>query len=138
MNLTKELAAWAGNEMDATHAPSHVEKAQHAIIDGIAVALAGASVPVSLLLRDFLGIEESPSSDARALIGGGRAPDGGAAAKLNAVAMHSLDFDDISHPAYAHVTTVMLPALLTVGCPAATGEDIVSAYLIGLEVSNRL
>src|SRR3546814_1736597 len=50
------------------------------------------------------------------------------AALLHGTAAHALDYDDTNHPAYAHPSAVLLPALLAVApLTDATGADLVSA-----------
>jgi len=61
------------------------------------------------------------------------------AALLHGTAAHALDYDDTNHPAYAHPSAVLLPALLAVApLTPATGADIVSAYIVGFEMFGKL
>ncbi|CDZ63842.1 MmgE/PrpD family protein [Neorhizobium galegae bv. orientalis] len=74
--------------------------------------------------------DDHPSS----IVGGLRAPVS-LAALVNGTAAHSLDFDDNFHPARAHASAVLVPALLAVagGDRSITGRNFLSAYLAGLE-----
>src|SRR3546814_11105130 len=61
------------------------------------------------------------------------------AALLHGTAAHALDYDDTNHPAYAHPSAVLLPALLAVApLTDATGADLVSAYIVGFEMFGKL
>ncbi len=61
------------------------------------------------------------------------------AALLHGAAAHALDYDDTNHPAYAHPSAVLLPALLAVApLTRATGADMVAAYIIGFEMFGKL
>lgn len=61
-----------------------------------------------------------------------------AAAFLNAVAGHALDFDDWELSGNTHPTVVILPALLASADTATGGEALLQAYLAGFEVIARL
>jgi 2-methylcitrate dehydratase PrpD len=61
------------------------------------------------------------------------------AALVNGTAAHALDYDDNLDPAVAHVSAVLVPALLALGEEqGASGGDCIDAYLIGFEVMSRL
>lgn len=52
---------------------------------------------------------------------------------------HAADFDDISHPAYCHPTAVLLPPLLIRGAGlGASGQELIAAYVAGIEVLGQL
>ncbi len=57
------------------------------------------------------------------------------AALINGTAAHCLDFDDNFHPARAHASAVLVPALLSVATSSDefSGHMMVRAYLAGLE-----
>lgn len=62
-----------------------------------------------------------------------------AAAYVNGVLMHALDFDDTHAGALVHPTTVVAPAVLAVSEEVgATGSQAVTALVAGLEVACRL
>ena len=60
------------------------------------------------------------------------------AAFLNAVAAHTLDFDDWELPGNTHPSAVLLPTLLALAGKDTSGADIARAYLAGFEVIVRL
>lgn len=84
----ESLARWA---VDAVPTPADVELAQIALIDTVAVAMAGADHPLTRLVAGL-----SP------------------AARWSAQA-HVLDYDDLHLPSTTHISTVCVPAAAAVG-----------------------
>lgn len=61
------------------------------------------------------------------------------AALCNGVASHANDYDDCSDTEIGHPSITVLPAVFAVGeAVGATGRDLLRAYLIGVEVQNKL
>ena len=61
------------------------------------------------------------------------------AALVNGTAAHALDYDDILEISNAHVSAVLVPALLALGEErGADGAACVDAYIVGVEVMARL
>lgn len=107
--------------------------ANDAVVDTYGVMLAGArEQPVIAVLRAYAS-QFSPQG-AASIVGGLRAPLP-LAALINGTAAHSLDFDDNFHPARAHASAVLVPALLAVASHdrRVSGEMFLRAYLCGLE-----
>lgn len=113
------------------------EMAVDAITDCVGCMLAGSREPLSgSILRvvadvtgrlavPLVGTMRSASPEESALHGGAIA--------------HALDYDDTNHPAYAHPSAVIVPAAFaTARLGAATGADVVTAYILGLEVFGKL
>lgn len=113
--------------------PLALQRAKEAIVDTIGCILAGANDETSrAVMRAFAGdISESAGS---ALISGSRAS-ASIAALVNGTAAHCLDFDDNFHPARAHASAVLVPALLSIATAddEISGRQFVHAYLAGLE-----
>jgi len=61
------------------------------------------------------------------------------AALYNGAIAHALDYDDTNHPAYAHASAVIVPALFAVAplCNAS-GAEVVTAYIAGFEMLGKL
>jgi 2-methylcitrate dehydratase PrpD len=118
--------------------PAHGRRlAVDAITDCVACILAGYGTE----LRDpLLAVVSGPGMQGgAALIGAGRPASLHDAALYHGALGHALDYDDGSHPAYAHPSTVLVPALLSAASAAdASGRDFVTAYVVGLEVLGRL
>ncbi len=61
------------------------------------------------------------------------------AALANGTLAHALDYDDISWNFYGHPSVTIVPAILSLGeALGSSGKDIISAYLVGLEVEGKL
>lgn len=58
---------------------------------------------------------------------------------VNSVQLHAMDFDDYHPSSDTHITTVLVPAVLSVGeLTNASGEEILTALILGAEVIGRL
>jgi 2-methylcitrate dehydratase PrpD len=61
------------------------------------------------------------------------------AAFYNGVAGHFLEYDDLSHPAYSHISCHLVPPALSLAEHAGRdGASVLCAYVAGLEVESRL
>ena len=61
------------------------------------------------------------------------------AALANGTAAHALDYDDVLEVANAHVSAVLVPAILALGEERqASGEECLDALIIGVEIMARL
>ena len=131
-NVTSRFARYAA-EAPAAWPDEALRRAANAVLDTVACALAGAQ-------------DEAPRGVARAVAewtGGGRSTVIGRsgtfaapwAAMVNGTAAHALDYDDVLEPALAHVSAVLVPALLALGEErGATGRALLDAYLVGFEI----
>ncbi|MFN4100694.1 MAG: MmgE/PrpD family protein [Pararhodobacter sp.] len=108
------------------------QAAQEAIADTFACMIAGQTDGAVRAVRAGLargGVVDGPCT----VIGGGSAP-APVAAMINGTAAHALDFDDNFSPALSHASAVLVPALLAAGeLRGSTGDDLIRAYLVGLE-----
>ncbi|MBE9637962.1 MmgE/PrpD family protein [Salipiger mangrovisoli] len=105
--------------------------AEHAIADTLACIVGGQGDIATLAVRRGTGAARA--SGPATLVGGGSAA-APQAAMINATAGHALDFDDNFGPGMSHASAVLVPALLAIGQGnGATGAELVSAYLTGLE-----
>src|SRR5690606_32648431 len=72
-------------------------------------------------------------------VGVGRRLPAPAAAFVNGVLAHSLDYDDTHLPSVLHPSANVVPAALAAAEDAgASGDDVVRAIAVGLEVAVRL
>lgn len=128
--ILDEIAARASDAALITIAAR--QAAQDAIADTFACMIAGQTDEASRAVRASLlrgGMDGGPCT----LVGEGRAS-APAAAMLNGTAAHALDYDDNFSPALSHASAVLVPALLAAGeLRGASGQDLVHAYLVGLE-----
>jgi 2-methylcitrate dehydratase PrpD len=113
-----------------------VEKAKRTALDCVGAALAGVVEPVSQTITGYVTKLCSPPQ--ASVFGAGikvSVPD---AALANGSIAHALDYDDcgvkIGHP-----SVLVLPAVLSLGEHlGASGQDVLTAYIVGLEVESKL
>jgi 2-methylcitrate dehydratase PrpD len=116
-------------------------KAVDAITDAVACGLAGSVSDTAGPMLRALGV--GPRNDVTPggalLLGTDRSAAPTDAALYNGTVIHALDYDDVTHPAYSHPSAVLVPTLFALATEAAaTGCDIVSAYVVGVEVFGKL
>jgi 2-methylcitrate dehydratase PrpD len=113
-----------------------VDKAKRTALDCLGAALAGVVEPVSQTITACITRLGGPPQ--ASVVGAGlkvSAPD---AALANGAIAHALDYDDcgvkIGHP-----SVLVLPAVLSLGEHlGVSGQDILTAYILGLEVEGKL
>jgi 2-methylcitrate dehydratase PrpD len=113
-----------------------VEKAKRTALDCLGAALAGVTEPVSQTITSYVTKRGGPPQ--ASVFGAGLKVSVQDAALANGVVAHSLDYDDcgvkIGHP-----SVLVLPAVLSLGEHlGASGQDILTAYMVGLEVEGKL
>ena len=133
-----DLAGFASG-LAQSDIPEEARKlATDAITDCVACSLAGSQTGLAAALLNVVGVAGSHEKSA-ALLGTARRASLCDAALYNGGIAHALDYDDISHPAYSHPSTVLVPAIFAVAeATRATGAEVVAAYVIGLETFGRL
>ena len=113
-----------------------VEKAKRTALDCLGAALAGVTEPVSQAITGYVTKLGGPPQ--ASVFGAGLKVSLPDAALANGVIAHALDYDDcgvkIGHP-----SVLVLPAVLSLGEHlGASGQDILTAYMLGLEVEGKL
>ncbi len=113
-----------------------VEKAKRTALDCLGAALAGVSEPVSQTITDYVTKLGGPPQ--ASVFGAGLKVSLSDAALANGCIAHALDYDDcgvkIGHP-----SVLVLPAVLSLGeYLGASGQEILTAYILGLEVEGKL
>jgi len=113
-----------------------VESAKRTALDCVGAALAGVGEPVSQTITDYVTKLGGPAQ--ASVFGAGVKVAVADAVLANGSIAHALDYDDcgvkIGHP-----SVLVLPAVLSLGeHVGASGEDILSAYIVGLEVEGKL
>ncbi len=104
------------------------------MLDWFGCALGGTEEELTRVLRDELSAP-GPGT----LVGCGRTASPRDAALINGAAGHALDFDDTHTLMSGHPTAPVLPAALAVAeQTGATGEALVTALIVGIEVECRL
>ncbi|CUR58459.1 putative 2-methylcitrate dehydratase [metagenome] len=113
-----------------------VATARSVVLDGLGCLVAGLNEPPSVRAREQVA-ETSRTPEASA-VGLDRLTDTAAAAFVNGVTMHSLDFEAVGTPA-CHGTSSVLPALLALAeRDGLSGAEVVTAFVLGWEVECRL
>ena len=113
-----------------------VEKAKRTALDCVGAALAGVAEPVSQAITRYVTKLGGPSQ--ASVFGTGLKVPVADAALANGCIAHALDYDDcgvkIGHP-----SVLVLPAVLSLGEHlSASGQDILTAYILGLEIEGNL
>lgn len=135
--IARRLAAFA-TELSPGDVPAHVtERARLLMLDAVGIAL--ASTGYDFAHRMHAAVTELGSGGDRRAIGYGTRLQPRDAALLNGFLIHGLDYDDTHTPGVIHATSSVLPAALTMALETkATGEDMQTAYIAGMEVATRL
>ncbi len=136
MGATEKIAGFIV-ETDYKDIPrAAVEKAKRTALDCIGAALAGVSEPVSQTITAYVTKLDGPPQ--ASVFGTGAKVSVSDAALANGSIAHALDYDDcgvkIGHP-----SVLILPALLSLSEHlGASGQDILAAYILGLEVEGKI
>jgi 2-methylcitrate dehydratase PrpD len=134
-NVTKLLGCWAA-EWKGDASERARETARMAFFDTIACMVAGAGDEAPAALRR--GIAGWGDGQAT-ILGSRRKAPAPWAALANGTAAHALDYDDGIHIGPAHVSAVLVPALLALAEEkGAAGRSLIDAYIVGVEVLARV
>ncbi|WP_171231726.1 MmgE/PrpD family protein [Ruegeria sp. HKCCA4812] len=133
-DFTAALATFAAGPVSTTAQARIVTSLS--VLDWMAVGRAGASEPVSCIVRDMV-LAEGGNAQAH-LFGGGAAPLRGAAL-VNGTISHALDYDDTHFAHIGHPSVAILPATLAVAeWDDGILVDLLEAALVGMETSIRV
>jgi 2-methylcitrate dehydratase PrpD len=114
-----------------------LSRARTAIIDTIAVTLAGIPEPCTQVLLKTPGISGAPGG--ALVFGTDRRTSALDATLVNGTASHALDYDDFSGLLGGHQSVPLVAALFALGEERkATGQQLMLAYLVGVETEIRL
>lgn len=114
-----------------------VDIAKQAIVDSIGVIFAAVSEPMAKPLTAYL--DTCPAEPQATAMGLNRKTSMVNAAFVNGCLNHCIDFDDCCFPAVSHSTTTYLGTQLAIGEHMhLSGKDMITAYVIGHEVFNKL
>ena len=128
------LASVAETPFEALPKPA-VEMGRLAMLDWWGVTVGGVDEPVTGLLREAVPEPEGPAS----VLGTDRTASPVTAALWNGTASHALDYDDTVLALPGHVTAPILPGLLALAeTRGATGRDVLTAFVLGVEVMCRV
>jgi 2-methylcitrate dehydratase PrpD len=135
--ITTALATFA-TDTDGQEIPAAVRgRAVHHILDAVGIAYASTRHDFAhRTLTAFRGLGDAGSSVVIGMPGRLSPRD---AAVVNGLLCHGLDFDDTHSGGVIHPTASVFPAVFAAASVAgATGQELVSAYIIGVEAAARL
>lgn len=125
-----------------------VARAKIHILDSLGLAVAGSVSDAARITRDHLsaqGVVHADRHSGATIFATGLRAAPRFAAFANATAIHADNYDDTTPQARAdrtggiHASGAVLPPVLAAGEPAgASGQDVLTAYLTGVEVASRL
>ena len=138
MSRTRQLAeAVAAIDFDSL-ADTEVEAVRRLLLDHIGVTAAGSMTDSAAAFRRTMGRFAHDESAALPVIGAGVAAAAVPASMANAVAGHSIEYDDVHNSSSSHPGVVMFPAAMAATALAGGDErDLVRAVVIGFEVMCR-
>jgi aconitate decarboxylase len=112
---------------------SAIAKARQLVLDGIAVAVAGARIEQApKILANYLRGQESMPECSALGFGFRLAP--APAALLNATSMHVLDFEPMWTPATHALSPALAPALALAESIGGNGREVLAAVIKGVEI----
>ena len=138
MSSTRELAeAVSGVSFDALDEPE-IEAVRRLLLDHLGVAAAGSVTDSATTFRRTMDRFAHDASAALPVIGADVTAAPVPAAMANAVAGHSIEYDDVHNSSSSHPGVVMYPAAMAATALAGGDErDLVRAVVIGFEVMCR-
>ena len=111
-------------------------RAAAAVLDTVGVTLAGASEPVSRIVREVIAAE---GGDACTVFGTPARASASGAALANGTAAHALDYDDMCFVSLAHPSAPLVPAVFAAAeLDGAAGRALLDAYIVGFEIEARI
>lgn len=135
-DATALLSDWIAGLRDDDLGERAATWASHALLDWLAVAIAGSAEPLVQMLAEEYGGSGGQACTLLARGAGARPQD---AALINGAAGHALDFDDVASRMFGHPSVPVIPAALALAqARGATGADLLRAIVVGHEVESRV
>ncbi|MDR3289132.1 MAG: MmgE/PrpD family protein [Peptococcaceae bacterium] len=138
MSLARQVSEFIQKTTFASLSPAVVHKAKNHIMDTLGVCIASAGDPtLANIAKSFL--EDIGSGSKCTVFGLGAKASISDAALLNGLLTHGLDYDDSSWTLIGHPSAAVLPAAIAVGESVnCSGKDLITAYVIGVEVACKI
>lgn len=138
MSRTRDLAeAVCEIDFDAL-GDVEIDAVRRLLLDHIGVAAAGSATDSAAAFRRTMGRFAHDESAALPVIGEGVSAAAVPASMANAVAGHSIEYDDVHNSSSSHPGVVMYPAAMAATALGGGGErDLVRAVVVGFEVMCR-
>src|ERR1700756_2461444 len=136
MGATEKIARFIINTRYEDIPREAAEKAKRTALDCLGAALAGVFEPVGQAITGY--VTKLGGSSQASVFGAGikvSVPD---AAMVNGSIAHALDYDDCGGK-IGHPSVFVVPAVLSLGEHlGASGQEILTAYIVGLEIEGKL
>jgi 2-methylcitrate dehydratase PrpD len=137
MSATRHIARFVAETRLESVPEECVEIAKNQVIDFVGVTVAGSLEPSVSMALEFLREMGSRGRCTAIAQRSGLPPD--AAAFVNGLQSHNVDFDDVNETLIGHPTTAVLPAVLAAAeAMEADGKQVLEAYILGVEVACKL
>ncbi len=135
--LTQRVAEFVIETRSADIPGEVMDASRDALIDTLGVALVGSLDEVGEIA--FRYVNDLGARREATLWGTHAGTTMAEAAFVNGVFGHALDFDDVHANVHGHPSTTLVPAAVAVAeAVGASGEALLAAYAIGLEVAGKL
>ncbi|WP_102225682.1 MmgE/PrpD family protein [Acidimangrovimonas sediminis] len=135
--IARQLAHFAAALTHKDIPDAVTDRARHLMLDAWGIAL--ASTQYDFGHRMHAAMSELGAGGTRRAVGFGTALMPRDAAMLNGFLIHGLDYDDTHTGGVIHATASVLPAAFTMAAEVgATGREMQTAYVAGMEVATRL
>lgn len=133
MTITAELCAKIAKAGYADLGVQAIEAGRRLVLDGIAVAIAGATEEQAIRILADHYREQGGAPQATAIANGFKL-NTVAAAALNGAAMHVLDFEPMWSPANHALSTTLAGTLALAEAKGSSGRDVLTALVKGVEM----
>jgi 2-methylcitrate dehydratase PrpD len=137
VSFAYDVANFVVNDASVKIGEKHIQRAMEHILDTIGVGLAGNTDPIAVSLLAYTdGLGERGT---HTILGNATFTTLLNAAFVNGVLSHALDYDDSSWRLIGHPSAVVLPSVLSAAESLdCSGSELLTAYLIGTEVSCKM
>lgn len=137
--ISGQLGAFAAGLGHDEIPPEVRRRASLLALDAVGVALASGTFDFARRAHDAIARLTGKSSGDATVIGSSERLPLRDAMHLNGILVHGLDYDDTHPGGVIHATSSVLPTALGVAeAHALPGRELLTAYIIGLEVAARL
>ncbi|HWP28360.1 MAG TPA: MmgE/PrpD family protein [Chloroflexota bacterium] len=137
MSATHTLAEFVARTPFTAIPASTIHAAKRAILDNLGAALGAAADPAVAMARRV--VQQLGGQPQATLWADGQQTSVTHAALVNGIMAHVLDYDDTHLPTILHPSSPLVAAALAVGeWLGASGQDLLTAYLVGFEVEARV
>jgi 2-methylcitrate dehydratase PrpD len=136
-SVIERLAAYVGAESFAALPETAVRAALRAILDTLAVTLAGSQEGTAARVRELIA-HRGTSAEAT-IVGTAQRGTVEDAALANGTSAHALDYDDLSASLSGHPSVPVLSAALALAeRERVSGKALLTAFVVGVEVEAKL